>query len=793
MHRNAHPWTARRTIAVSLSHSHDSESRRPPLTPDVVGFDRAPHGTDETLRGKEERWTTTTVSLLRSVWRTWGTHALALADQAVVSAASFLTTVVIARWTIPNELGLYSIGITLLVSSLSIQESLISLPYAIQRHRAPGTPAEHAGSSLTQSTLLSGFGIVVLAVTALALSASGAEPQLRAMTWTLAGVLPFACLREFARKFSLAHLHAGEALLLDSAVAAIQLAGLGLIGWTGRMSSVTACAALGVACASSAIVWMWFSRRKFAIRRDQVLKTTRQSWGLGKWLFAAQITVSAQAYMAYWLLALLVDSTATGVFAACMSVVSFANPLITGLGNILTPRAVLAFKEGGRARLRRQAVRDSLLLGAAMTLFCVVVMFAGEDIMRLLYHGKEYEGQGRTVAVLAVALLASAVGFPASNALASMERPRAIVLAGSVGALLTAVLIWCLVVRWGPVGAAFGFLFGNVAAAVGRWVAFLTLVSDREPKRDPLGTPSDSASLGVIGVLQHFTQSGKDADWVIETLGEGDQANVHSVRSRSRQQIWQTHPALVIKLYKPELASKVELVRRQFEALSRLRMVLHGHTINGWRISVPAPLYVCVSPLALVMTMVPGRPLTSLLEGADNITPELLDSAPRAVVAAMERCWSVGQLHGDFNFDNILCDIANRGLSFIDLGLPTRSFLFGDDVPRRWYPASQDLAYMLFDTGVRVKSTIGNPKARLRQQLFAESTLRAFIETISPFEEKQRLLDEIEACVRVFLASLRPSSPRELWRMIVKTIAARRIDKILLRLKAKLSHLDGTN
>jgi hypothetical protein len=99
---------------------------------------------------------------------------------------------------------------------------------------------------------------------------------------------------------------------------------------------------------------------------------------------------------------------------------------------------------------------------------------------------------------------------------------------------------------------------------------------------------------------------------------------------------------------------------------------------------------------------------------------------------------------------------------------------------------------MLYDTGMRVKSTIRNPKARLRQQLFAESTLRAFIETIGPFEDKQRLLDEIEACARVHLKSLCPSSPRELWRMIVKKIAARRIDAILLRLKVQLSHLDGT-
>jgi hypothetical protein len=200
-----------------------------------------------------------------------------------------------------------------------------------------------------------------------------------------------------------------------------------------------------------------------------------------------------------------------------------------------------------------------------------------------------------------------------------------------------------------------------------------------------------------------------------------------------------------------------------------------------------------VSPLALVMTMVPGRPLTSLLCDADNMTTEVLDTAPRAIVAAMERCWSVGQLHGDLNFDNTLCDIANRSLSFVDLGLPTNSFLLGDDVPRRWYPASHDLAYMLYDTGVRVKSTVGNPKARLRQKLFAESILRAFIETIGSFEEKQRLLDEIEACARVHLKALCSSSSLALWRMIVKKIAARRVDAILLRLRAQLSHLDRPN
>ena len=41
------------------------------------------------------------------------TRGLALADQAVVSGTSFLTTVMIARWAPPDELGVYAMAISL--------------------------------------------------------------------------------------------------------------------------------------------------------------------------------------------------------------------------------------------------------------------------------------------------------------------------------------------------------------------------------------------------------------------------------------------------------------------------------------------------------------------------------------------------------------------------------------------------------------------------------------------------------------------------------------------------------
>src|SRR5439155_12914702 len=115
--------------------------------------------------------------------------------------------------------------------------------------------------------------------------------------------------------------------------------------------------------------------------------------------------------------------------------------------------------------------------------------------------------------------------------------------------------------------------------------------------------------------------------------------------------------------------------------------------------------------------------------------PEVLESAPRAVAAAMEKYWSLGQLYGALSFCNILCDIEARQLSFIDVGLEADSFLC-DGVAKRWYPASRDLAYMLYQTGVRVKSSILNPGAYPRQETFTYAVLRDFLGTIDSVEEK---------------------------------------------------------
>lgn len=545
----------------------------------------------------------------------FGTHFLALADQAVVSGASLLSMVLVGRFTVPSQLGIYTIGVSILGSVLAVQDALILLPYMIQRHRPSRSPEDHAGIALLHSTWLAAAATALLAIAALGMTAVWAEADLTWLVCTLVLTVPFAMQREFNRTYAFAHLNMANAFLLDASAALLQLSVLGWMGWTGRMSAVGACAALGGACGVTSVIWLYHARSKFSLRREHVRRATAESWHLGKWLCAGQVTVTVQGYVSYWMLPLLISMAETGVYAACNSIASLANPLLTAFRNTLTPRAVLAFKEGGGAQLRRQASRDALLLVGVMALFCLVIVIGGDSLMRVVYHSPEYVGQGHVVTVLALAVMAGAAGAPASNALASMERPRAIVLATSVGTVVSIAVIWTLSLKWGLLGAAYGMLAGNAAGSLSRWTAFL-IVLDRPH-------PIDCSRESVARILQQFSYMPAGADWVINPIGEGFQGRICGVAARRSDALRQDHRDLVVKLY-PAGAAGAQTARRQFNAQMQLHAALDGKAAHGWTFHAPLPLHVSMSPPALVMTMAAGTDLNQSLV-ADRVPP-----SPRA-------------------------------------------------------------------------------------------------------------------------------------------------------------------
>jgi len=304
--------------------------------------------------------------------------------------------------------------------------------------------------------------------------------------------------------------------------------------------------------------------------------------------------------------------------------------------------------------------------------------------------------------------------------------------------------------------------------------------------------PRASDPAPAVRVLKTLTQTSDPGHWAITRLGEGDHSTVYIVQSKDRQPVWREHDDLVVKLYKPEAALTPEMVEAQFDSLSRLHSALHGLTVNDWKISTPKPLHVCKSPLALVMTAVSAKKdLKSCAATDDDLTPEVLEAIGRAFIDAMQERWSRGQIHGDLALQNILYDVQGQNLSFIDPGTReccTVCYVLSEC----WRPAVLELGHVLRDLGTDVRDMIGNPIARLRRQIFVESALRAFIEAIDSIDDKQRALDEIQACAQVHLSRvLLPSwSLRGLWHWLLTQLVVRRMTSILDGLRAELDTPD---
>ena len=398
---------------------------------------------------------------------------MALVDQAVVSGTNFLTTVIVGRMCGADELGIYALGLSLVLLITSAHESLVSIPYMIYGNRLQGSPrARYAGSVLVHYAMLAMLAMICLALVGAALLAQIGPSRLAPAIWVLAGIIPFLLLREFGRRLAFAHMHMSTALGVDVVVSTIQIGGLVGLAAAGVLSAGTAYAALGLGCAVAGGAWFAFTRTKFAVRWEQVPRDLRRNWLLGRWVFAGLITFMIHLNVVHWLLALVIGTAATGAFAACVTVVMVSNPFVQGISNVLVPRMARAFAEGGVAEVRRVANKSTLLLGITMALFCAVIVAFGGQVVTLVY-GSLYAGLGPTIAVLAVSVLVRALGMSAFIGLVAVERPDVNFKANLLGLGITVVLASCLMHAWGVVGGACGLLAGDIVAAAVRWCVFL--------------------------------------------------------------------------------------------------------------------------------------------------------------------------------------------------------------------------------------------------------------------------------------------------------------------------------
>ncbi len=392
---------------------------------------------------------------------------LSVVDQAVVSGTNFATSVLLARFAVQEELGVYYLALSVIYFARGIQEQLVSAPYMIYCSRKHGRElAEYAGSSLVHQILVMAVtaGVLLLAL------ASGALPHhVAGAFWLLVIAAPLLLFREFARQMSFAHLELTRATILDIAAAVVQCAALLLLAISGHLTVTTTLATIAVASGVAAVGWLATSTRSMIAGLPQAARDWIHNWRFARWALASQLLSSTTPYVMPWVIAVTHGEAQTGLLGACSTLVGFPNMFLLGLCNFLSPRTTQAYAQGGLAELRSVLWKTSLLFGATLGGLAAIAFLIGEQVAQLVY-GPQFAGAGLIIGVLSLSVLANSVGVVAGNGLWAIERPSASFAADLCSLIVVILATFICVPLFGPLGAALATLSGTASDAAVRSV-----------------------------------------------------------------------------------------------------------------------------------------------------------------------------------------------------------------------------------------------------------------------------------------------------------------------------------
>lgn len=397
----------------------------------------------------------------------------ALADQGVVSIARLVTSILIGRYGSKEELGIYSLGFTILTLVVCLQESFVNTPYTIFVSRYPTEQQpKFAANLLVISKLLTLVVMLCLGTNLALLYFLNPTSSLVPILLALLVILPFSLLKEFSRRWQIAHLKMKEATFLDSLNTLILLGGLGVLYQSQSLTAFNAFMVTGLAALLVSIVWSVRNLKEFDFNFDTLKHTIKSCLSFGKWVAGENILSGFQYFFANWFLFFACGEQELGDFAACMTIVMLCNPFLLGITGFLATRSSQEYTRAGESAVRSMVNKFNVMTTMVMIAFCAGIYFFGDFLLATVFNGR-IQNQHWTLVILSIAMVGLGISHLTSCGLRAINRPEFNFYASIIGLVVTAAAHFFFISAASPPISATAFLAGNVAMAGFRWWKFL--------------------------------------------------------------------------------------------------------------------------------------------------------------------------------------------------------------------------------------------------------------------------------------------------------------------------------
>lgn len=362
---------------------------------------------------KERPWN----SLLRKFL---GREVWALTDQAIVSATSFVTNVMLARFMGLREFGVFVLAWMAVLFANSLQTALIVAPMmSIGAKQEDKDRPSYFGAVVFQELVL--VCLCFLLVFAALKTSSGffRHSDLRHLALPLA-VAAFAYqTQDFLRRYFFSTRQSQLALADDALSYLTQVPLLFLLHREGLLNSATALWVMGGTSIFGVVVgWFWFERIEF--HWDWIKTVARRHWRVSRWLTASAMLTwtSGNLFMiaapAYY------GAAAAGALKGSQNLLGVANIWFLGLDNIVPAETARRLRDGGVHSMLTY-IRSIMVKWGGLTLLFAAVLAAASGFWLRLAYGPEMVQYSNILRLYALLYFMIFLGGPPRAGLQALE------------------------------------------------------------------------------------------------------------------------------------------------------------------------------------------------------------------------------------------------------------------------------------------------------------------------------------------------------------------------------------
>lgn len=408
--------------------------------------------------------------------------AIAVLDQALVSASGFLVSVLLIKTVSKSEYGYYAIALPISLFLGSIQSALVNAPMSVLLAAKKGEARQRYLSSLARGQLLVLLPASLAAVVLLLLAGQRVlDPASRSIAVALAAAVTALLWREFLRSYQFARETPGDVLRMDALYAAFLAVTLCGLAFAFRITVASIWVVMGVASLAATMPFGQGLARRHAVD----WAAFGENWHFGRWALLGVLVTHIQTYSHVYLLGVLAGSVAVADASAARLLMMPVALAQVGWGKIAIPRGS-ALRERGQLRqfFREQLLACLAFLAALAVYVALLIMFSG--VVQGILLSDKYASAFRYVTLWAGVLVAGFATLTASNGLQAALKFSFISKASLAVMPVTVGLSCLLIPGYGIRGALSALLLGESLLAVILWTGFYRTVvslSEGSPAR----------------------------------------------------------------------------------------------------------------------------------------------------------------------------------------------------------------------------------------------------------------------------------------------------------------------